>query len=219
MDKLISTAVKLILLAAIIALAGCNLPAGTRGTPTPVSKSRTSTAAAAQTATAQAVNRKLTQTAAAVPSATLPPPPTDTPPLPTLDLSITEVPPTASATPTATEQAQPTANAYKCGITFISPASGSEIKKGSSFDFKVTFRNDGSATWKPSTVFYIYLSGPKFQKGASEVKLTSDVAPGQLVTLTVDMAANSATGLQNINWGLENNAKIFCYAGVSIVVK
>jgi hypothetical protein len=64
----------------------------------------------------------------------------------------------------------------------------------------VTLKNDGTATWKPTTVDFTYLSGPKFQKISSTIKLTRDILPGESVKLLVDMAATSAKGTQNINW-------------------
>jgi hypothetical protein len=221
MHKLFSTIIKISLLAALISLAGCNLPVkAALGTVTPDPRRLTSTVAASQTKTAQAVLKKPTSTMALIPSATLPPP-TETP-QPTIELSITESLPTATATVTATQtpEASPTSGAYKCAVTALSPGSGTELAKGSSFDFKVTFRNDGAETWKPTTVDFRYLSGPKFQKTTDVVKLPKNVNPGESVNLLVDMAAKSDTGPQNINWGLEQNTgALFCYVGVSVIIK
>ena len=225
MHKLFSTAIKIFLLAALMALAGCNLPVkAPLRTLTPDLKRLTSTVAAARTQTAQAVLKKPTSTMALIPSATLPPP-TETP-QPTIELSITESLPNATATATAkitatkTPEASPTSGAYKCAVTALSPGSGTELAKGSSFDFKVTFRNDGAETWKPTTVDFRYLSGPKFQKTTDVVKLPMNVNPGESVNLLIDMAAKSDTGPQNINWGLEQTTgALFCYVGVSVIIK
>jgi drug/metabolite transporter superfamily protein YnfA len=219
MHKLFFATIKIFLLAALVALVGCNLPLKTLRTPTPVSKSLTSTVAAARTQTAQAVNKKPTQTEALVPSATLASPTETT--QPTVEMSITESLPTATATVTVTQtpEASPTSGAFKCGITALYPGSGTELAKGSSFDFKVTFRNDGAETWKKAAVDFRYLSGPKFQKSTDVVKLPKDVAPGETVNLLVDMAATSAKGTQNINWALEHAGALFCYVGVSVIIK
>ena len=84
----------------------------------------------------------------------------------------------------------------------------------------MTLRNDGSATWKPATVDFVYLSGPKFQKNSSTIYLTKDILPGQSVKLLVDMVATSARGMQNINWALEQGSgAYFCYVGVTVKIK
>jgi Ig-like domain from next to BRCA1 gene len=237
MNKLFSATIKIFLLAALIALAGCNLPVKDRRTPTPGSMVLTSTVAAAQTEAAQSVYQKLTQSAALTPSATLQPTPTETSQptptktslptptktsQPTVKITITQIIPTATKKITATKkpEASPTSNAYKCAITSLNPLSGASITKGSNFDLKVTFRNDGTETWKPTTVDFIYLSGPKFQKSSDVIKLPTNVLPGQSVNLLVDMAANSAKGTQNINWGLEQaTGALFCYVGVTVIIK
>ena len=226
MKKLLSATNTILLLAVLIALAGCNLPVKAPITPTPVSKRLTSTAAAARTQTAQAAIKKPTQIATAAPSTTLPPPPIDTT-QPTLEMAITEIVPTATVTATTTQTAtatqqvtaSPTAGAYKCGVTYIYPGSGTELAKGTNFTFKVTFRNDGVATWKKSAVDFRYLSGPKYQTTTDLVKLPKDVATGELVNLAVDMKVNSGSGIQNINWGLANAGALFCYVGISVVIK
>lgn len=230
MNKFIVLIKAIFLLAAVTALAGCSLTTSALSTPTADSQvfastlaaARTeavqsvvfaSTLAAAKTEAVQSVYQTLTQ-AALTPSATLP--------QPTAKKTRTKLPPTATKKPAATKKptVSPTSGDYKCFITSEKPLSGDSITKGTNFDFKVTIRNDGTETWKPSTVDFIYLSGPKFQKTTNVVKLTADVLPGQSVNLSVDMAANSAKGTQNINWALEHGAgNFFCYAGITVMIK
>jgi hypothetical protein len=218
--KLFSAIVGICLLSALMALAGCNLPAGGNSVSTPTSSVFISTLAAARTEAVQFVYLTLTQAAALIPSATLPPLTATVQPV----VKKTRTP--IAPTPTGTKKAaaantpSPTANAYHCFITSLSPTSGTSITKGKNFDLKVTFINDGSATWKPSTVDFTYLSGPKFQKSSSTIKLTQDILPGQSVKLVVDMAATSEKGTQAINWALEQpTGAYFCYVGVTVRIK
>ena len=237
MNKFITVIKTVFLLAAVTALAGCSLTTRTLSTPTAVNQVFASTLAAAQTEAVQSVYiantlaaakteavqsvyQTLTQAAALTPSATLRPP-TKTP-RPTANKAKTNIAQTATKKAAATKKptVSPTSGDYKCFITSEKPLSGDSITKGTNFDFKLTIRNDGTETWKPSTVDFIYLSGPKFQKSTNVVKLTADVLPGQSVKLSVDMAANSAKGTQNINWALEHGAgNFFCYAGITITIK
>jgi hypothetical protein len=220
MKKFISTIKILFLLAAITALAGCSLTTRALSTPTTGSQVFASTLAAAQTEAVQSVYKTLTQAAALTPSATLPPP-TKTA-RPTADKTKTKIAQTATKKAAATKKPtlSPTAGDYRCFITSEKPLNGDSITKGTNFDFKVTIRNDGSETWKPTTVDFIYLSGPKFQKTTDVVKLTADVLPGQSVKLSVDMAATSAKGTQNINWALEHGTgTLFCFVGITVTIK
>jgi hypothetical protein len=237
MNKCFALLKAIFLLAAVTALAGCSLTTGALSNPTPdnqvfastLAAARTeavqtvvfvSTLAAAKTEAVQSVYQTLTQAAALTPSATLRPP-TKTP-RPTANKAKTNIAQTATKKAAATKKptVSPTSGDYKCFITSEKPRSGDSITKGTNFDFKLTIRNDGTETWKPSTVDFVYLSGPKFQKTANVVKLTADVPPGKSVNLSVDMAANSARGTQNINWALEHGAgNFFCYAGITITIK
>ena len=224
MHKLFSAIGRIFLLSALMALAGCNLPAvGLPPVSTPTSNVFNGTVAAARTEAVQSVYQTLTQ-AALTPSATLPPLTATVPPAGLNSQTPIAPTPTGTKKATATKKPAPsptaTANAYKCFITSLSPTSGTSITSGKNFDLKVTFRNDGTATWKPGTVDFTYLSGPKFQKTSSTIHLTKDVLPGQSVKLLVDMAATSAKGTQNINWALEQSTgAYFCYVGVTVRIK
>ena len=224
LHKLFITMIKIILLpalAALVALAGCNLPA--MGLPhasassTATANAMVATVAAAQTEAVQSVYQTLTQAAGLTPSATLSA--LTATAQPTLK-SKTKLAATATKKAAATKAPSPTVNPYHCFITSVSPLSGSSISKGKNFDLKVTFRNDGSETWTPATVDFVYLSGPKFQKSSSTVKLTGDILPGQSVKLVVDMTANSSRGTQAINWALEQGSgAFFCYVGITVTIK
>ena len=217
MHKLFSAIVKLFLLLALMALASCNLPALGKPVSTPTASVFINTLAAARTEAVQSVYQTLTQ-AALIPSAT--PALTVTVP-PAVKKSKTPAAPAATRTAAPTKKPSPTPNAYKCFIASVSPTSGTSITSGKNFDFKVTLKNDGTATWKPATVDFTYLSGPKFQKTTSTEKLTGDILPGESVKLLVDMAATSSKGTQNINWALElnNGASYFCYVGITVKIK
>jgi ribosomal protein S10 len=220
MHKLFSAIIRIFLLSALMALAGCNLLTEGLHVSTPTSNVLISTVAAAQTEAVQSVYKTLTQAAALTPSATLPPLTATS--QPTVEKSKTKIASTATKKVAATKKPapSPTSNAYKCAITSLSPTSGTSITKGKNFDLKVTFRNDGTETWKPTTVDFIYLSGPKFQKTSNVIRLKEDVIPGQSVKLLVEMAATSAKGTQNINWALEQGTGVlFCYVGVTVTIK
>ena len=218
MHKLFSAIIRIFLLSALMSLVGCNLLTGGLHVSTPTSNVLIGTVAAAQTEAVQSVYKTLTQVAALTPSATFSPLTATS--QPTVEKSNTQIASTATKKVAATKKPSPTANAYKCFITSLSPTSGTSITKGKNFDLKVTFRNDGTATWKPATVDFIYLSGPKFQKTSNTIKLTKDVLPGQSVKLVVNMAATSARGTQSINWVLEQRTgAFFCYVGVTITIK
>jgi len=223
MHKYFFVIIRFFVLSALLALAGCNLPAvGLPRVSTPTSSVFINTLAAAQTEAVQSVYQTLTQAAVLTPSATLPPLTATV--QPAGSKSLTQNAPTATKKATATRKPAPsptaTPSAYQCFITSLSPTSGTSITRGKNFDLKVTLKNDGSATWTPSTVDFTYLSGPKFQKTASTIDLTKDILPGQSVKLLVDMAATSDKGTQNINWALEQSTgAYFCYVGITVKIK
>lgn len=226
MNKYFSTIKTIFLLAAIIALAGCSPQTGALSTPTVDSQVFASTVAAIQTEAAQTVYQTLTQSAALTPSATLPPPPTDTlqatnTPLPTAAPSNTPIPATATLATPATQvpTAIPTQGAYQCAITALKPASGTSFTKGADFDLNVTFKNIGSETWDDNSVDFTYLNGAKFQKKVNAIDLPANVDPGDSINLIVDMVANTETGTQNATWGLVHSGSSFCSVGIRVIVK
>jgi hypothetical protein len=225
------TGVTTILLAASIMLTGCS-------TPTPVATQTidpqiiAGTVSAAETEAVQTVYHQLTESAALTPTVTNTPlptntlPPTETPavtvtPLVIVTATSTALPPTATIVyvPTSTATLKPRSQAYQCSVVSRKPADGAQMTPGSDFDFKVTLKNTGKNTWKTGTVDFEYMNGDEFQKRDDFVDLPNDVAPGESVSLIVDMTTKNMTGIKSTVWGLYNGEEDFCDVSLSLLIK
>ena len=121
--------------------------------------------------------------------------------VPTQELLATVTPApaaTATMTPTITLTPQP-CNRPK----FISEtvADGSTYSPGSAFTKSWTIRNDGTCTWNTNYKL-VYTSGDQMG-GAASQNLTSSVAPGGSITLSVNLTAPAAPGTYKGFWALQ----------------
>lgn len=95
---------------------------------------------------------------------------------------------------------------------------GYGIKREASFraGWKVT--NTGTDTWTPGSTVFVYLGGAKLHRD-SVIQLESSVAPGNPVTLTVEMRAPKNSTLYTTYWSLRQGEVFFCRVSLSIYVK
>jgi hypothetical protein len=179
------------------------------------------------TEAAETVFVQFTETAIAQPSET-PIPPTQTAiPSETPTVTLTPIPtrtvvwiPTYyySSTP-KTPSATATNSSWSCSITFQLVASNTEFGAYEDFDARWTVKNTGSETWESSDVDYRYMSGTEMQKYDTLYDLPETVAPGDTVSITVDMKAPSTSGYYETNWGLVRHTDSFCNLPTRIRVK
>ena len=179
-----------------LALTGCNFP----GQETPESQVDLLNTAAAQTIQAQ-------QTLIA--QATDVPPQVSTPTATLPPLEDTEVPPQPSSTPTTaatpTITATPTEQ-IKCDqAAFVKETvpDGSVFNPGQPFTKTWTLKNNGSCTWD-ANYHVIFFSGNAMGAPAAK-QLTSDtVAPGEQVTISLELQAPNTTGTHRGDFKLRN---------------
>jgi hypothetical protein len=123
-----------------------------------------------------------------------------TPPTPTF--TPTGVPPT----PTPTFTPGPVACDRATFISDISVPDGTTFAGGTAFTKTWRFRNDGTCTWTTSYAL-VFDSGDSM--GAVTVNyLSTSVAPGQYVNLSVPMTAPNATGHYRGYWKLRNASSV-----------
>lgn len=168
--------------------------------------------------TAQAA---LTQTQAAIPSAT--------PTVPTVTPTRTYTPePTATATvififnsPTPVvlpTQSTSSSQNYACQVISQKPANGSSFAGRDDFDAKWTLRNIGRREWDSNSVDYFYVKGDKFHK-VDAYDLPKSVKFGETIEVIVDMVAPKNSGSYATNWSLRVGSETFCPLSLTIVVK
>jgi hypothetical protein len=212
LKNLFSITVKIFLLFSLVSLLGCS--AQPTASPTVDPLVIASTLSAAKTEAVQSVYVKLTQTAAMAPTNTT---------QPTQTTTMTSVPPTLVPTKTMVltpaPTIVPTQGAYQCSITRLEPKYGAALTNGVGFDLSVTLKNIGTENWSRDSVDFKYLSGAKFQTKVDAIDLPVDVAAGDSIDLTVDMTANTGTGIQNAAWGLVIGSTTFCPVNVHVTVK
>ncbi len=173
----------------MLAALACNLPSAAGGTPTPSGPEATFTALAetlaavmTQTAAAGAPTGDATPTAtvaAATPTNTLQPSPTPVPP-----------------TPIPCDQA--------AFVTDVSVPDGTKFDPGQSFTKTWRLRNSGSCTW--TTAYAVVFDSGNAMDAPAAVNLSSSVAPGQTVDISVAMKAPGSAGKYRGNWKLRNAA-------------
>ncbi|MDZ4158221.1 MAG: NBR1-Ig-like domain-containing protein [Anaerolineaceae bacterium] len=177
----------MILLAAALA---CTLPtAATPAQPaneaeaTITALARTVEAILAHTPTAPPASEQPTTTFTAEPPT---PTPTNTQPPPTL----TPVPPT----PIPCDQAR--------FIADISVPDGAQFTPGQTFTKTWRLENSGSCTW--TTGYAVVFESGNAMDAPATVNLTSSVAPGQRVDISIAMKAPSTLGKHKGNWKIRN---------------
>jgi len=176
-------------LAAIIVTSAC---AG-RGTP-----DVSATLAPMYTAAAQTLQALTTQVPMAVTTNVPPqtiPTPTNTPVVPSL---------TPPAPPTSVPPAPPAVT--RCDwvgwVDDVSVPDGSVFAPSTAFTKTWRLKNKGTCTWTTAYAL-VYSSGPQMG-GPAAVNLPGNVAPGQVVDLSVSLTAPSAAGHYRGNWMLQN---------------
>ncbi len=179
-------------LALALALAACNLPTANE-TPT-------INANAVFTAAAQTVVVKLTENAAAIPSATLPPPSSTPPPAAPV---ATLPPPPVIVTATSAPVVLPTSACDAAQfVSDVTVADGTGYTGGATFTKTWRLKNAGTCTWNSSYAL-AFDSGDQMGGPASQ-PLSSSVAPGASVDISVNLQAPSADGSYTGVWGLKN---------------
>lgn len=172
---------------------------------------------------AQTAHVALTQTSAALPSAT--PSPTLTPthatetltPTATATVVVVFYSPTPLVSPTFTPFGSISDN-YACQVMRVSPPNGTTFSSREDFDVFWTIKNIGKKNWDDGSVDYLYSSGEKIHK-ISSYDLEKDVASGGTIDLGVDMQAPKNPGSYTTTWMMRNGNKLFCPLTVTIVVK
>ena len=176
---------------------------------------------AIKTQSAATVIANLTQNApsatpAAPATATKPPQPTATPAPSSTAL------PRATATTTAVLTAWtlvPTQAAYSCMVTSYSPKTSVAYPPLSNFDAQWVIKNTGKQRWLATETQLHYVDGVKMQKFGDTVSLTTDVAPNESYTLSMDMVAPAAAGTYRITWRLAYGAVSICSMNLTVVIK
>jgi hypothetical protein len=240
MNKITVNLLRIIVIASLLMLTACNVPATGAQPATVDSKAVAGTVSVIQTESVKQALSQLTEAAKLTPQATNTEVPSATPQAsPTTAPTDTQVPPTTAPTlvpttkPIATSTPVPTLtkvvivaptstqgqSEYQCTVTSLSPALGYKIGNGGDFDLNVTFKNTGTKTWSASDIDFRYLSGASFQESVDAVDLSKDIAPGETVSFVVDMLAKTGTGTQTATWGLTRSNSVFCYVGIRLYVQ
>jgi len=129
----------------------------------------------------------------APPTATLAQPTNTLPALPTITPQMTN---TVSAFPTST--------ALPCNRAVLiseDPLDDKSYNAGATFTKTWTFKNVGTCTWNTNYKL-VFISG-NAMGGAASKNLTSSIAPGQSVTLSVNLTAPSSSGTYKGVWNLQ----------------
>ncbi len=161
------------------------------------------------TQAAQTLAFQLTGTAAALPTATFTPAPTNTT-APTATLAQT-LPPLGTVNPVITLPgfATATLSAPKAPDAALwvdqSPADGTVMGGGNTFDIAWRLKNTGTTTWTTNYT-YRYFSGAKLHENINTYKLKAPVKPNEEVVLFVDAVAPYTSGEYVTNWVITNEA-------------
>ena len=181
-----------------------SLPAQSASTPpTAALAAQTPTALPAATETALPPSQTPTATQTLYPTIT---------PIPTITLTPTVTPLGAGPTPTPE---------YACQLIDKYPDNWMSFKAHSPFQGRWTLKNTGTKIWTPSEVTLEYVSGVEMYAAENFQKLTSDVEPGKLVLLIVDMISPKKSGKYITVWGLgiAHTDTILCSFTVKITVQ
>lgn len=174
---------------------------------------------------AQTARVAATQTAAALPSATLTPfvtatrpTATNTPTATSTMLFLFYTPTTIVILPTFTSAGATSNQNYACEVTRVSPPNGSTFDPRYDFDAFWTVRNTGKRNWERINVDYEYSSGAKIHR-VSGYDLEEDVAIGRSINLGVDMRAPKDPGSYSTTWTMRVGDNTFCPLRLTIVVR
>lgn len=195
--------------------------------PTPDPQTQQATVDAAVAQTLQAVSADMTSTAVALPTSTFTL-------APTLEPTATFTPnatATLSPSPTNTwvpntlvpitplSSVTPTPGAYACNLISVSPVDGTKIKINVDFDGVWTVKNIGTKRWEVGSLDFKYVSGTKLQTKGDIFDVSKEVAPGDELTLIVDMKTPSTAGKHTASWILTmDGANTLCTLPLNIEV-
>jgi len=169
------------------------------------------------TQVAQTADQMMTEVLApdSTPSTTPTPAPTPTFALPTFAGPALASPPfylflTPSQTATPSHE-------LDCEVLWQSVIDGAQIGPNVTFSVAWTITNTGTAAWDPEGVDFTYLSGTKMNQSPL-VQLPGIVAPGDTVTLIVDMRTPNKTSRYSTVWSLRRGQDYFCSVRLTISV-
>jgi hypothetical protein len=221
-------------LAALMFVFACGLPFSAT-TPEVLSQEQLNTlvartALAARTQTAALLPPSATPTITRTPSLTPAPSqiqesatPTFFFAIPTLTPKTTEttIPTTAASSSSGSGKSTaktaspiPTPSAWSCVVlerTFPT------VKPKERFSLYVTFRNEGTRSWTGNTVDFVYTGGYRHE-GTRIRDLSSTIAPGGTVTLTIEFVAPKNPGSYHAYWALRVGSNSFCGVRVTFDV-
>lgn len=177
--------VKVLAILAIMAgiLAACNFPLSNQ-------QSDEDTVATSVALTVAAANAQVI-----LPTATLAQPTNTLPALPTITPQVVN-----------TVSAYPTSTALPCNQAILvseSPLDNATYNPGATFTKTWTLKNVGTCTWNTNYKL-VFVSGNAMGGSASK-NLTSSIAPGQSVSLSVSLTAPSSAGTYKGVWNLQGD--------------
>jgi hypothetical protein len=105
-----------------------------------------------------------------------------------------------------------------CRLISRKPAKDKVFDPQTDFDARWEIENTSDSIWKRNNIDYIYYSGRKMHKKAA-YDLPQNVAPGESVTIIVDMVTPKKEGTYSTTWTLRSSQGEFCKMSISIVVK
>jgi len=105
-----------------------------------------------------------------------------------------------------------------CKVNWQSPRNRTKVEPRAEFTVRWNVTNTGSAAWDPGVVDLAYSGGTRMYY-EPVIPLTQVVAPGEDVTLTVDMKALRDTRSYATSWALRRDDTYFCDLGVRIYVQ
>jgi hypothetical protein len=158
----------------------------------------TATTSALHTQIAQLQTQVAEPTATLVPNTATPEPPTATPTQ--AEPTATQVPPTATPVPPTATPSIP-CNAAQF-VTDVTIADGTTFVPGTAFTKTWRLKNVGTCTWNDTYTLY-FVSGDSLGAPA-ELRLATNVAPGQTVDLSVNMTAPGRDGSFRGYWKMRD---------------
>ena len=215
----------IVLVLVMVLLAACTLGDGQQTAAPTQDVSQTLDAVRTQavlTAEAEFASRA-TATAPIIATATLAATATEVPAAtqaPSFTPADTQAPP-----PAATNTRAPVSNAtaipadYQCSVSLDSPAYLEEFAPRGEMDGKWTVKNTGKLSWGSVDVDVNYISGTNMAQYDDTYNLSKSVAPGESITIVVDMLAPAEPGIYKSAWGLVRGTSTFCTLNLTIQVK
>jgi Ig-like domain-containing protein len=208
------TPILVVLIIITLACAPALVLPGTEPTPAPVDINvviaQTAAMAASQTAIALPATQTPTITVIPTSTASLTPSATNT---------FVFLLNTATNLPTvpADEISNPNKN-FACTIASVYPDVGTVFAPNGLFVAQWVVKNTGASNWDSNNVDLIYVKGDQLHlEGGSD--LPKSAAPGDTITLSVNMKAPDTPGNYSTTWNLRSNNLYFCSLKISIVVQ